>query len=144
MADPHKLARIHRVRTLQLGLARADELAAGQKAAGEAELSRRIADLAAAVAPVPGGGFAALHAAAHYRDRLHQSAAAAAHRVAAAQAAHARAAEATRAAHRDQGAVEKLLARAAADERRREARALEDAAGRSCTLPARSLLSQAA
>lgn len=122
-----KLSRVHRVRTLQLGLARAEESAAEQRLTAETALSQRIAELAAAVAPTASThGAAAFGAAAHYREKLHQSAAAAAGRAAAAEAAHARAAEGSRAAKRDQGAVEKLLARANAQAVRREMRALED------------------
>lgn len=126
--DEKKLARIHRVRTLQLGLARAAEVAAEHKVGNEAALSARIHQLTLAVSPtVSGADAAALHAAAHFRDRLHQSAAAAAQRVTLAEQAHARAVEATRAAKRDQTAVEKLLERAGQDAQRREMRALEDA-----------------
>ena len=46
------LARIHRVRTLQLGLTRADEARAHDKFASEQALSGRIALLAEAVAPI--------------------------------------------------------------------------------------------
>jgi len=128
MADARKLARIHRVRTLQLGLARAEEAAAVHKVASETALSARIAELAAAVSPtVSQAGAAQLGAAAHFRERLNQSAATAAARVGAAEHAHARAAEATRSAKRDQSAVEKLLQRAGKDAERRAMRALEDA-----------------
>lgn len=126
--DGKKLARLHRVRTLQLGLAQAEEVAAAQRLESEAALSQRIAELAAAVAPTAAThGATTFGAAAHYRERLHESAAAAAGRVFAAKEAQARAAQATRAARQDQSAVEKLLARADADAARRERRALEDA-----------------
>lgn len=128
MADPKKLARIHRVRALQLGLAQAEELRVRDIAASEAQLSNRIAQLAAAVAPAPRGDAAvSLAAAAHYRERLQRSAESASHRVRAAEAEADRAAEATRAARRDQSAVEKLLDRAAADAALRAIRALQDA-----------------
>lgn len=129
MADPRKLARIHRVRSLQLTLAQADEARALDKHASEASLSARIAQLAAAVAPAEASTHAgfSLSAAAHYRDRLQQSAAAAADRVQAAEQAAERAATATREAKRDQSAVEKLIARADAAEALRALRALEGA-----------------
>jgi flagellar protein FliJ len=126
--DSRKLARIHRVRSLQLGLAQSEELRIRDIAASEASLSHRIAQLAAAVAPAPrADGAVTLAAAAHYRDRLHRSAESATNRVRAAEAEAARAAEATRSAKRDQSAVEKLLARAEADAALRAIRALQDA-----------------
>ena len=128
MADAKKLARLHRVRTLQLGLVRADEACAHDKFASEAALSRRITALADAVAPAAdlAAGFS-LIAAAHFRDRLQQSAAAAASRVDAAEQFVARAAEATRAARQDQQRIEKLIARADADAALVAIRALEAA-----------------
>lgn len=128
MPDARRFARLHRVRTLQLGMAQADEARARDSAAAEAELSRRIADLADAVAPgaTTRGAFD-MATQAHYRERLHQSATAAASRVRNADAEAARRAEHTLSARRDQSAIEKLL-----DRRRREAiatemRALQDA-----------------
>ena len=122
------LARIHRVRTLQLGLTRADEARAHDKAASEQALSTRITGLAAAVAPVEQTAVAvSLGALAHYRERLQQSADAAVERVRSAEYQVARATDATRAAQRDQSAVEKLIARAQADAVIRELRALEEA-----------------
>lgn len=117
MADrsAKKLDRILRVRTLQLDLMRADEARAAEKLASETALRHRIAQLAADVAPAPSPtpttalGFAA---SAHLRERLNQSAAAADARVAQAQHGVGAARDATKAAHRDQKAVEKLLARA--------------------------------
>jgi hypothetical protein len=128
MADAAKLARIHRVRTLQLGLKRADEVAAAEKHRSETMLSDRIGALASAVAPTiaDAGGFS-LAAQAHYRERLHQSAIAATSRVAAAEAQWHHASEQTRAAHRDQTAIEKLMARADAEAIVKEMRALQDA-----------------
>ena len=122
------LARIHRVRTMQLTLARAEE--ARQRAALEDQqaLTRRIAGLVDAVAPTQ-----ALHdsthfaAIAHYRERLHQSAAAAAQRVTQAEARTAAATVASQDAKRDQTAVEKLIDRARIEADRRAMRALEDA-----------------
>ena len=128
MADARKLARIHRVRTLQLGLVRADEARAHERMTSEAALAQRIGQLAAAVAPAPEAGARfSLAASAYYRERLHQSAAAADARVRAAELGAERAAEATRAAQRDQSAVEKLMARADAATVIKEIRALEEA-----------------
>jgi hypothetical protein len=126
MLDRRKLTRIHRVRTLQFGLAQADELRAHDKAASEVQLAERIAALAASVAPTAGAGVS-LAAAAHYRTRLHQSAEAAEARVRTATFQSVQAAEKTRAAHRDQVAVEKLIARADRDAAIRELRELQNA-----------------
>lgn len=123
---PSQLARIHRVRTLQLTLALAEEARANAQVATEQALSERIAQLAEAVAPASGSA-AALLAASHYRDRLGKSAVASANRVRTAESDAARATEGSRAAKRDQSAVEKLIQRARADALRREMRALEDA-----------------
>ncbi|MEG8044132.1 hypothetical protein O6V14_10725 [Sphingomonas faeni] len=121
------LARIHRVRTLQLGLTRADEARAHDKFASEQLLSGRIALLVEAVAPVHETQVAvSLGAAAHYRERLQKSADAAVERMQAAEHHLDRAAEATRAAKRDQTAVEKLLARADADAVLKAIRAMEE------------------
>ena len=49
MADGKRLQRLHRVRTLQLNLARADEARAREQVTSEQQLSHRIAQLAAAV-----------------------------------------------------------------------------------------------
>jgi len=127
MLDPRKLARIHRVRTLQLGLTQADEMRAQQRVASEAALAQRIGQLAAAVAPAPeaSGGFS-MAAAAYYRERLFHSATAADNRVRAAEGSAERAAEATRAAKRDQTAVEKLMERADKVAVAKEMRALEE------------------
>jgi len=124
--DAATLVRIHRVRTLQLTLARAEESRARDLVDSEAALEQRIGALAAAVAPAPGtlAGLG-LGAAAQYRDRLHQSAAAVAGRVTRAEQAAATSAAATRAARQDQGAVEKLIARARRDEASVERRSLE-------------------
>lgn len=128
MADARKLARIHRVRTLQLGLVQADEARAQARLANEDQLADRIGSLVAAIAPAPANASAAsLIAAAHFRDRLHVSAAAADGRRNAARLAADRAAEATRAAKRDQTAVQKLLERAQVEAALAEMRALEEA-----------------
>lgn len=128
MPDAKQLARIHRVRTLQLGLARVDEARARDTFASEAALSNRIAQLADAIAPAVDRGAAfSLAAAAHYREKLQHSAFAAEARVAAAGRQADRATDATREAWRDQSAVEKLIARADADAALKAIRAMEAA-----------------
>ncbi|MBY0521016.1 MAG: hypothetical protein K2P79_11400 [Sphingomonas sp.] len=122
------LERIHRVRTLQLGLVRADEARAIEKVDSERELKNRIAALSADVAPAETAAEAfSFIAAAHYRDRLSQSAVAAQARLDVASQRLARASEATREARRDQSAIEKLIARDEAAEAIRAIRALEAA-----------------
>lgn len=122
------LERIHRVRTLQLGLVRADEARAIEKVESERELKSRIAALSADVAPAETAAEAfSFIAAAHYRDRLSQSAVAAQARLDVASQRLARASEATREARRDQSAIEKLIARDEAAEAIRAIRALEAA-----------------
>jgi flagellar FliJ protein len=123
-----RLGRLLRVRTLQLGQVQSQERAAAERRDSEAELQRRIASLAADVAPrTDQTGFAAsLAAAAHYRERLHMTAEAAERRVAQAEAGLQRAQSATREARRDQSAIEKLIARAHAQELQKELRKLEE------------------
>ena len=122
------LNRILRVRTLQLGLTQAEEARANERVASEAALRNRIAQLSAGVAPAEAAADAlSFIAAAHFRERLHQSAAAADQRLRNAEALHTRANEATKAARRDQSAVEKLIARDAATQALKEVRALEAA-----------------
>lgn len=121
-----KLERLLRVRTLQLDQVRAAEMHARAKVDREESLKERIAALAANVAPAAAPTFAtALIAAAHYRDRLHQSAHAAERRVAVAQQGLETARAATREAHRDQSAIEKLIAREEAKAALEALRALE-------------------
>lgn len=128
MADAKKLARLHRVRTLQLNLTRADEARAHDKHASEHLLASRITALADAVAPVQASASAfSLSAAAHFRERLNDSAFAARARLDAAEQFVARASEATRAARRDQSAIEKLIARAEAEAVLKAIRDLEGA-----------------
>lgn len=106
------LDRILRVRTLQLGLVRAAEVQAEEKLASEDTLRQRIAQLVENVAPQQSADEAfSFIAAAHFRERLHQSAAAADSRLQMASRNLERASEATREARRDQSAVEKLIAR---------------------------------
>ena len=126
MPKPAKLDRLLRVRTLQLGLVRAEEVRAQERFNNEATLKSRIAQLAEGVAPqsAPTQGFSMV-AAAHFRDRLQQSAEAAEGRLRAAERVVERAAEATREARRDQNAIEKLIARADADAALKAIRALE-------------------
>lgn len=123
-----KLARLHRVRTLQLDQVRADEVRAQARVTQEAQLRERISSLADNIAPVVnGGGFAAsMSAAAHYRDRLHQSAQAATKRVEVAEQGLEYARAATREARRDQSAIEKLIDRAKADAALKLLRSLEE------------------
>jgi hypothetical protein len=122
-----KLARIHRVRTLQLGMAQAAETRARDQVASESALSHRIAQLATAVSPAEGGGAGASFAAmAHYREKLHRTAEATDNRVRAAEAEARRALEARQSAKRDQSAVEKLIAREEGDAALRALRALQE------------------
>ena len=126
--DAKTLSRIYRVRTAQLNLARADEARAQASLASETAMTRRIAALVEAVAPTPTAtGAFAMAGTALFRDRLHQSADAAAFRVMNAEQRALRAAEASRAAQRDQTAVEKLIDRARRDALYREARDLQNA-----------------
>ncbi len=122
-----KLDRLLRVRTLQLDQVRANEVRARERFEQEALLRERIASLAANVAPAPSGAeFAnSLIAAAHYRERLQQSAQAADRRVAIAEQGLETAREATREARRDQSAIEKLIARAEQEAALKALRALE-------------------
>ncbi len=129
MPEKHakKLNRLLRVRTLQLDMVQAEEVAARDKVAAEESMRARIAQLAEGVAPAPAPGSATtLIAAAYYRERLHQSAFAAEHRVAEAERGLNSAQDATREAKRDQSAIEKLLERAEANVARKAMRALED------------------
>jgi len=118
--------RILRVRTLQLGQVRAEEGRARAKLSHESAMRERIAQLSANIAPSTEQFTAtSLMAAAHYRDRLHQSAHAAAQRVAVAEQSVTFAENATREAKRDQSAIEKLVARGEADAALKALRALE-------------------
>ena len=126
--DGKQLARIARVRAVQLTLARAGQAQANAQVLSETALNARIAQLADAVAPQPSaGGAFSLSAAAHYRDRLHQTALAAQTRVVQAERRAAAAGEAARAAERDAKAVEKLQGRADAAALLADMRALEGA-----------------
>lgn len=108
-----QLARVHRVRDVQVRLAEADHARARDKADAERRLGERVAQLAAEVAPVVRLGTAAGFAAtAHFRERLQQSALNADTRARAAAAQSDRAAERVTEAKRDRTAVEKLRRRA--------------------------------
>ncbi len=122
------LDRILRVRTLQLGLVRAAEVEAQDKVASEAALRHRIAQLADNVAPTETAAEAfSFIAAAHFRDRLNQSAAAADARFKTASRRLDDASEATREARRDQSAIEKLIEREQQVAILKAMRALEEA-----------------
>ncbi|WP_066797913.1 hypothetical protein [Sphingomonas soli] len=123
-----KLSRLHRVRTLQLDQVRAEEVRAHARVNQEAQLRERISTLADNIAPVKScEAFASsMIAAAHYRDRLHQSAQAAARRVEVAEQGLEHARAATREARRDQNAIEKLMARERAEAALKFLRSLEE------------------
>jgi flagellar FliJ protein len=129
MADRKTLDRLLRVREMQLNMVRADEVRAQAKLDSEQTLRSRIAALAENVAPAPAPAIGALGlaAAAHFRDRLHQSAEAADARLRNAAAMAERAAEATREARRDHNAIEKLIERDAAEQALKALRELEEA-----------------
>jgi hypothetical protein len=128
--DPKRLARVHRVRTLQLGLAQADEARARDQVMSEQALAGRIAQLAAAVAPTEVDvGAMSLAAAAHYRERLQRSSEAATNRVRTAEYEAQRTAAATQSAKRDQSAIEKLIQRGQQALVEAELRALQDLPG---------------
>ncbi|MET0307880.1 MAG: hypothetical protein ABW023_04165 [Sphingomonas sp.] len=121
-----KLDRLLRVRTLQLGQVQGDEARARAKVDQEEALRQRIAGLAANVAPSAVSASAtSLIAAAHYRERLQQSAHAAEQRIVAAEQGLDAARAATRDARRDQSAIEKLIAREQADAALKALRELE-------------------
>ena len=126
MPKESRYDRILRVRTLQLGQVRAEEGRARARVEHEQALRERITQLSANVAPSREQSSATgLIAAAHYRERLHVSAHAAAQRVAVAEQGLDAAAEATREAKRDQSAIEKLIARGDAEAAIKALRALE-------------------
>ena len=124
--DRKQLARVHRVRDIQLNLKQAAEADAQARFVSEAALRTRIAQLAAGVAPQPsaaeGVSFAA---AALYRERLQISAQAAEQRLASATERVEQAAAATRAARQDRHAIEKLIERDDAAAALKALRALE-------------------
>jgi len=110
--DEARLGRLLRVRALQLDQARAEEMAAAERASSAHALAARIASLSQDVAPRAGPDQGvALFAAAHYRQRLARSHEEAQRRVIAASRQLDSAREATGAAKRDHGAIEKLIER---------------------------------
>lgn len=128
MADARRLGRLLRVRELQLTVRQAAEADASAKLASEHALRQRVAELAADVAPREASTAAAsLQAAAHYRERLHQTVHAVEQRVRVAEQGVEHARAATREAKRDQTAMEKLAARAEREAMARMLKALEDA-----------------
>ncbi|MGL4313191.1 MAG: hypothetical protein ACRCSO_04315 [Sphingomonas sp.] len=128
MAKRDRFGRVLRVRTLQLNLKLAEETRAAERVANERALSSRIRQLSEAVAPEESAVEAfSFIAAAHFRERLQQSASAADQRVRAAERTLEVASEATRDAKRDQTAVEKLIERDMAREALKALRALEEA-----------------
>lgn len=128
MPDAKRLGRLLRVRELQLAVRQAAESEAGAKLASEHALRRRVAELADDVAPrMAATGAGALQAAAHYRERLHQTVTTVEQRVRVAEQGVAAAQAATREAKRDQSAMEKLAARAEREAVVRMLKALEDA-----------------
>ncbi|MDG5488300.1 hypothetical protein ACNI3Q_11215 [Sphingomonas sp. FW199] len=123
-----RLARLHRVRGLQLSLVQAEEAQAQRRLNEEQALRTRIAQLAAEVAPVPTPAPDAaltMIASAHYRDRLNQTAMAAEQRVAGATRQLDQARARTVEARRDETAMEKLMQRAAGEAAARARRAME-------------------
>ena len=126
MAKAKRFDRLLRVRTLQLGQFRTQEVHARARVVHEETLRERISQLSASVAPAEQQETAnSLIAAAHYRERLHQSAIAADRRVAVAEQGLAEAEQATRQARRDQSAIEKLIGREEAEAALKALRALE-------------------
>lgn len=126
--SPKKLDRLLRVRNLQLSQVQGEEARARARVEQESLMHRRIADLAANVAPVVAEPTSAtsLLAAAHYRERLQHSAHSASLRVANAERGLEMAQANTREARRDQSAIEKLIDRAKGEQLRKEMRALEE------------------
>ena len=126
MRKAKRFDRLLRVRTLQLGQVRTQEVHARARVVHEETLRERISQLSASVAPAEQQETAnSLIAAAHYRERLHQSAIAADRRVAVAEQGLAEAEQATREARRDQSAIEKLIGREEAEAALKALRALE-------------------
>ena len=138
--DAKKLGRMLRVRSLQLDLARAEQVAAAERASSAAALAARIESLRQDVAPREGADQGlSLFAAAHYRDRLARSQVEAQRRVQVAHQQLDQARHAANAAKRDHGVVEKLIERELQAQATAARKALEDAPHNARTL-ARSLL----
>ncbi len=130
MRDEKRLARLHRVRGLQLDLRRAEENRALIAHASTAELLQRIERLTDSVTPGQGhhDGLT-LQASAQLRDRLHISRLDARDRLDNAEVVLEATRAATREAKRDQTAIEKLMERARADRAIAEMRKLADLPG---------------
>lgn len=138
--DEARLGRLLRVRSFQLDQARADEMAAIDRASSAAALAARIKSLSDDVAPREGPGQGlSLTAAAHYRHRLAKSQEEAQRRVAATRGQLDAAREATGEAKRNHGAIEKLIERELGAQAADARRALENAPHPTRAL-ARSLL----
>ena len=123
-----KLGRMLRVRSLQLDLARADQVQAADRASSARALSDRIEALRQDVSPREGGvqGLS-LFAAAHYRDRLARSQIEAQHRLQIAHQQLDQARDAANSAKRDHGVVEKLIERELDAQAAAARKAMEDA-----------------
>jgi hypothetical protein len=138
--DAKRLGRMLRVRSLQLDLARAEQVAAAERASSAAALAARIESLRQDVAPREGSDQGlSLFAAAHYRDRLAKSQVEAQRRVQLAHQQLDQARDAASAAKRDHGVVEKLIERELDAQAAAARKALEDAPQNARAL-ARSLL----
>ncbi len=107
-----KLGRMLRVRSLQLDLARAEQVQAAERASSARALADRIEALRQDVAPREGVNQGlSLFAAAHYRDRLARTQIEAQRRLQFAHQQLDQARDAANAAKRDHGVVEKLIER---------------------------------
>ena len=138
--DAKKLGRMLRVRSLQLDLARAEQVAAAERASSAAALAARIDSLRQDVAPREGADQGlTMFAAAHYRDRLARSQVEAQRRMQIAHQQLDQARDAAEAAKRDHGVVEKLIERDLQAQAAAARKALEDAPSTARAL-ARSLL----
>ena len=138
--DAKKLGRMLRVRSLQLDLARAEQVAAAERVSSAAALAARIEALRQDVDPREGANQGlSLFAAAHYRDRLAKSQIEAQRRVQVAHQQLDNARNAANAAKRDHGVVEKLIERELQAQAIAARKALEDAPQNARAL-ARSLL----
>jgi hypothetical protein len=123
-----KLGRMLRVRSLQLDLARAEQVQAADRASSAAALADRIEALRQDVSPREGSGQGlSLFAAAHYRDRLARSQVEAQRRVQIAHQQLDQARNAASSARRDHGVVEKLIERELDAQAAAARKALEDA-----------------
>lgn len=126
--DAKRLGRMLRVRSVQLDLARAEQVAAAERASSAASLAARIDSLRQDVAPREGTNQGlSLFAAAHYRDRLARSQVEAQRRMQVAHQQLDQARDAASAAKRDHGVVEKLIERELQVQAAAARKALEDA-----------------